>query len=432
MTTIHVPRNWAQRASQAIHDESGVAKTASMFMMVSALTLGGLAIDYANGVRTKAQIQVVADAAALAGIARLPDGPEAARDAAFAHAERHGSGLLSMADIEVGNWTDGGFTSGQATPDAIRVVTRRDENNANPLPTFLMSLVGVSEFNIVTPTIVVREEARVACSGGGYFARGMIDTNSNNRYFDGFCLHGEAGVDMNNNNYFDIGTRVTSPDTVGVTSYGNNPGLAEAVRSASHDFSFTEDLGDYIAEIREYGILSEALPDYVLAGPIHVNQINAGQTLQRNALYIVDGDVTLRGDRYFEEVAVIATGDIRIPSNVTLRNVVLVSEGEISTVSNVEIGGHPVDYCEQETYSAYLLARGDISFNSNNTLRGIFVSSQGDVQLNSNFRANEGVYIEALGDISYNSNAEKFGCGSGFENALRRGDDGPSIPRLVY
>lgn len=419
MTPNEIKTLLEQRVRRAIQDESGMGSVMALFVFFIMLMVGSLAIDYANGLRTKAQLQAVADAAAMAGIRELSEGPDAVRAAAVAHANRFGSNLLRQEDVLIGRWVDGVFINNSAdTPNAVKVSTRRDNTNGNPLPTHLMFVIGIDRLNIATPSVVARVTARGRCSGGGYFAQGRVIGNSSNDYRDGFCVHGEEAVQLHNNNHFELGTIVSSPDVNNITGHRNNHGMAEATRAASHEFTFADEVGARIADLRDAWLNQDVLPDYISGGPVYLDEIQSNQSLQSGMLYIVDGDVYLRGNRHFENVAIVASGDIDIHSQVTLRNVVLAADGKIETNSNVEIGGTEDDYCARDTYSAYLLARGDIVFNSNNTLRGIFMVSEGDIRMNSNNRATEGLYAEALGDITYNSSALKLGCVPGYDNEM--------------
>lgn len=419
MTRAFISNRWRLRLTSHVQDESGAGTLASLFTFFIALLVGSLAIDYSNGIRTKAQLQVVADSAAMAGIAKLSEGPEEARAAAIAHSDRFGPNLLRAEDVQIGSWASGTFSSsGQYEPNAVRVATRRDKRNSNPVPTHLMFLLGINHLDVSAPAIAASVKSRAKCSGGGYFARGHLRAQSSNDYLDGICIHGEESVRFQNTNYFELGTVVSSPSVSDIIGHRSNPGLEDAMRAASHDFSFAEALTDIIDDIRDLYLAAESLPPYITGGPIFLDEITSDDTLQQGMLYFVDGDVYLRGDRWFEDVAIIANGDIDIHSQVTLRNVVLVSDQEISTNSNVEIGGTADDYCLRDTYSAYLLAQGDISFNSNNTLRGIFMASQGDIVMNSNNVSTEGLYAEALGDITYNSAATKRGCLSAYDNEM--------------
>ena len=74
------------------HDESGTGSVTGLIISLVALTIGGTAVDYTSAVSAHAQAQVVADAAARAGVAKLRDGEDAARAAALAVADAHRPG----------------------------------------------------------------------------------------------------------------------------------------------------------------------------------------------------------------------------------------------------------------------------------------------------------------------------------------------------
>ena len=404
-------------------DERGVGSVAGLFIFFLMLLVGGLAIDYTNGVRTRAQLQVVADSAVLAAAKQLSEGPAAVRAAALEHVQLYGPNLLMEDDIHVGLWDDGTFTKTNADgANAVVINTRRSDRNSNPLPTHLLFLVGIDKFELNAPAIAARLRTQAGCSGGGYFARGAVIANSSNTYRDGFCLHGERSVTLHNVNRFEKGTVVSSSNLMNIVGHRNNDGLDAALHTASHAFSRTRELGDLFRRVEDAGINSDALPPYITSGPSYLKQINPSDTVQPGMLYFVDGDVALRADRSVSNVAIFATGNIRVQSNVELRDVILAARGSITVASNVRIGGSEADYCLRDIYSSYLLAFGDISFGSNNALRGIFMASQGNISLNSNNDATEGVYAEALGDITYNSASDKQGCAKGYDSELNYAD----------
>ena len=349
----------------------------------------------------------------------LPEGASEVRKTALDLAGNYGPGLLNDADIVLGNWSGGKFEASEfPAPNAVSVTTRRADANNNALQTLLLHMVGIDRFDISTQAIAVRERRQPACSGGGYFARGIISANSSNAYTDGFCLYGHEAIHLHNRNTFELGTIVSTPNLHNVFEHRNNTGLAEALRPASLPFSRTLDLPSFFDSVRAQGVNSDVLPPYITNGPVHLSRINPSDTLDPNTLYIVNGDVSLRGDRLFDKVAILARGTIRVQSNVELRDVVLATDESIELSSNTRIGGSEADYCLQESYSSYLLSQRDISMGSNNALRGIMMASMGNITMNSNNEATQGVYAEALGDIAYNSAANKQGCEKGYDNKL--------------
>lgn len=416
MTSVH-------KLFEASKDENGAGTVTGLFILIIAMMIGGLAVDYTNGTKTRAQLQTAADSAALAGAMALPEGELEVRRSAMDLAGLYGPSLLKDSDVVLGNWSGRNFTESDfPPPNAVSVTTRRSDANSNALQTFLLHIVGIDRLNIATQAIAVRERRQPACSGGGYFAKGMISANSSNEYTDGFCLYGHAAIHLHNRNTFELGTVVSTPDLSNVFEHRNNIGLGEALRPASLQFSRTQDLPQFFDSVRSHGVTSDVLPPYITKGPIYRQQMNQNFNPEPNTLYIVNGDVTLRGDRSFEKVAILARGSITIQSNVELRDVVLAADESITLNSNIRIGGSEADYCLQDSYSSYLLTRRDITMGSNIALRGIMMASMGDITMNSNNEATQGVYAEALGDISYNSAAKKQGCENGYESTLLYAD----------
>lgn len=410
---------YVYKVYEAAKDESGAGMVTGLFVLVIALMIGGLAIDYTNGTKTRAQLQTVADSAAIAGAITLPEGPFEVRKAAVDLAGNYGTTLLKESDVVLGNWSGGKFEASDfPAPNAVSVTTRRADANNNALQTLLLHMVGIDRLDISTQAIAVRERRQPACSGGGYFARGIISANSSNAYTDGFCLYGHEAIHLHNRNTFEPGTIVSTPNLHNVFEHRNNTGLAEALRPASLPFSRTLDLPSFFDSVRAQGLDSDVLPPYITNGPVHLSRINPSDTLEPNTLYIVNGDVSLRGDRLYDKIAILARGPIRVQSNVELRDVVLATDESIVLNSNTRIGGSEADYCLQESYSSYLLSQRDISMGSNNALRGIMMASMGNITMNSNNEATQGVYAEALGDIAYNSAANKQGCEKGYDNKL--------------
>jgi len=412
-----------QNPKHFIIDQNGAGAVTGLLTLLISMMLGGLAVDYANSIRTRAQLQAVADSAAMAGAMWLPLQETEVRQSALSIASLYGAQLLKEADVEIGYWNAGRFEEPSFhPPNAVKVTTRRSDENLNPVDAMLLRVVGVDRFNIFASSVAVRKRSQPNCSGGGYFAKGMISAHSSNTYSSGFCLHGNQAIHLYNRNIFEPGTVVSTPDIRNVFEHRNNVGLAESLRPGSAPFSRTQELPDLLSMIRTEGIIGGALPSYITQGPEYLSAINASNILHPNTLYIVDGDVTLRGNRRFEQVAILANGQIRVQSNVELRDVVLATEASISLSSNTQVGGNEADYCSVDAYSSYLLAAQNISIGSNNALRGVMMAAIGDISMESNNEATQGVYAEAGGNITYQSAATKQGCAEGYDNQLRYAD----------
>ena len=392
-------------------NEAGAGTVTSLFTTICVLMIGGLAADYAHALRERERLQVVSDAAVLAGIARLSDGEPAVRAAALAHAERFGPNLLRAEDVLIGSWVSGSFeTAGADDPDSVMIVARRSDANANPVRNYFLHMVGIDRFNLTAPSVALRlPVGLLPCNGAGFFARGAIDGNAANAYRDGFCLHADGSIYVHANNNFEKGTVVSTPDTANAKAHHTARGFHDAVRQGTHDFSWVSAMDDIFDSIATEGTFSDALPASITGGPIYRDSIGGHESLQRGMLYIVNGDVTLRGDRDFSEVAILATGTISIEANVVWRDAFLAAHGAITINSNVRIGPHTADACSIDGHSVHLLTKGDLTFNSNNTINDVRMAAQGNLRFNANNRST-GVYAEALGDLTYNSASAMTGC----------------------
>ena len=401
-------------------DESGTGSVTGLFLTLITLTIGGTAVDFASGIEARAEAQAVADAAARAGILKLRDGEDAARAAALEMAERHRPGLLAPSDIRFVHWPgpDGASSDGNGPINAVSVQTRRDDSNNNPVATYLLHLVGVNRLQVSALSVAADAGGFAHCSGGGFFARERSVGNSSNDYSDGFCLHGEEGVQFHNQNRFTSGAEITMPDLADFQAHNNNPGADDALRAYSHEFRLLDSIPDAINMMQSGTLETAGLPDFVTLGPVHRQSIRQDDALSNDTLYIVDGDVALRDPRDFRNMAIVANGNITVESNVVFDNVVLAATGHITFNSNIRIGGSEVEYCDRGVYGGYILGLEGIVFNSNNTLRGVMMASQGDVVFNSRNDATDGIYVEAAGDIVYNSRQTLRGCLPGLENEL--------------
>jgi len=117
-------------------------------MLTAIVGLLAVALDVGYIVLVRSQLQVAADAAALAGAGCLAEGTQSVFSAADRYAHYHTSGgqLLSVLpeDVELGFWEPRirEFTSEHEGANAVRVRVRRSENTGNPAPLFFARIFG--------------------------------------------------------------------------------------------------------------------------------------------------------------------------------------------------------------------------------------------------------------------------------------------------
>lgn len=158
--------------------------------------IGGLAVDYANAVRVKAQLQTTVDAAALAAVLDLPD-RNVATLSGMAIAESYfpdSALVIGAADFVYGTWDteSRSFIEDTSPYNTVRVSAGRQSSRGNPLPNYLLKLAGFNSLNVGV-TAVARAKGNSACKSGGFFSSGRVFSGSNNDYLDTFCLYGEQG-----------------------------------------------------------------------------------------------------------------------------------------------------------------------------------------------------------------------------------------------
>ena len=146
--------------------EGGVSTRALVLPVL--VGIAGLAIDLGYVLFVQADLQAAADAAALAAASSLDD-EDAASDLALEYAEKNlpsaeYGNILVASDVEFGNWDDATrtFTLGGASVNAVRVTTRRAQENGNAVSMFFAQAVGFATRDVVADSIAARDS-----SGGG-------------------------------------------------------------------------------------------------------------------------------------------------------------------------------------------------------------------------------------------------------------------------
>lgn len=121
-------------------------------VLVVATAGGAIAVDIARGQAIKEQLQLAAEAAALAAAIELPDVSKAKQTARL-YAARNLPGfgeVVGDEDIETGRWDPGSRTivaDGRST-NAIRVTAELSESDSNGLSTIFAGLFGLSALDV--------------------------------------------------------------------------------------------------------------------------------------------------------------------------------------------------------------------------------------------------------------------------------------------
>ncbi|MDJ1018451.1 MAG: pilus assembly protein TadG-related protein [Paracoccaceae bacterium] len=244
--------NLRNSVANAGKDETGAMSVLNLYFVIALCIFGGIGIDTANLFAARSQLQVAADVAAHAALySRGSMDADAAKAEAVTIAQanmptgRYGD-VLRAENIHFGTYDQSTkvFSIDESSTAAVWVETDRLSENANPVSSFLLHFVGFWDFDVVTNAVFVAG-AGAPCLGDGWFAKGRIDMQSNNGFYNGFCIHSDTRIEFNQNNFFehDDGVIVSAPragsgpDYRGnlITpggSWGNNTGLEHAWQPA--------------------------------------------------------------------------------------------------------------------------------------------------------------------------------------------------------
>ncbi len=198
-----------------LNDEHGAGTIMGLLWFVLLVGITGMAVDVTDGFRTRTMLQATADSSALAGAIDLPDKAVAVATAVTYAVYNMGTELngsvLDPTDVLVGLW-DGATQSLDQTslvPDAVMVTVHRSAANSNALPVNFLRIMGLQTWNVTAQAVAQRFIPE--CLRDGLIAREIVDMSSNNGFVNEICVHGQQGVNIQSNNYFETGVNVSMP-----------------------------------------------------------------------------------------------------------------------------------------------------------------------------------------------------------------------------
>ena len=247
------------RAEIARHKngEEGAISILNLYFIMAMAIFGGIAVDVANLVTAKNQLQVAADVAAHAAMTsrRTMDvegaKAEGIRFAKLNMPENRFGDVLRTENIQFGSFDQSSrlFTVDNDLDEAVWVKTDRLLENANPVSSYLLKLVGFGTFDVATTAVYLKGD--IPCLGDGFYADGRVDMQSNNNFMNGFCIRSNSRVELNNGNFFEhedgVIVSMPTPDDLVIpgSGYSQNTGLQEAERYGHYPF----DVDAFIAEL---------------------------------------------------------------------------------------------------------------------------------------------------------------------------------------
>lgn len=320
----------------------GALTAFGLFMSITMLVVGGLAIDVANAMMVRTHLQVAADAAAHAALSAREFKSESEAKAfavqvaqATLPSAKFGN-TIEANDVTFGTWDASAevFTPDATSREAVLVNTQRLSSRSNSVGTYFLRFVGLNNVNVVSQSVF--ESYYPTCFREGFVAENRVDVQSNNVYGNGFCIHSNDHVEINNGNTFMDGTIVSMPDMADLVVPSSdptaNPGLFDALRSGSYQMRILQRIDDIISNIDD-PTSPYFRTDYVDVDPISGSPPPRVTLDRKNKLsnaHWVSGSI--------HEVYCNATNQkVMIPANEVLVKGVLITNCKVEFGANAEI-----------------------------------------------------------------------------------------------
>jgi len=405
------------------HDDGGSMTVLGLFIFMAIAMTGAIALDFGQLYSARTQLQVLADQVGHAAIyqredetAELAIADAVALANATAAISRYGEPIKAT-DIKFGTFdkATNTFTEDAASKEAVRVVATFAESRGNEAQSYLFRLIGVNSFDIVVES--VWEAYYPACLNEGLVAVGMVDVRSNNGFGDGFCLHSNDHIEMQNSNGFGSNATVSMPDKSNVISGGfeSNPGLEDALKDGFLGLrvlnrleTFREGLLAGDTDLISFGIVNSD-PINVKGKSFDGSDFVAGNiynlTCPGQRIKIDASAVSLDGVVIVTDCALAFSGGSLLQNTIILTTDT--SAKSISSPSNMILGLN--DGCAP-TGGATLLTYGGMSFPASLNAYGGTLIARNDIEYAANANGMQGVSMVAGGIISGTSNMGMGAC----------------------
>ncbi len=331
-----------QLFAQFTRREDGALTAFGLFLTIAMIGAGGLGMDVANAIMVRTHLQIAADSAAHAAlVAREFKTESQAKAIAVAIAQtalppsKFGE-TIREEDIKFGFWdaTNQVFTISAGSNDAVLVNTQRLANRNNAVVTYFLRFVGLMSMDVVSQSVF--ETYIPTCFREGFVAESIVDVQSNSTFGNGFCIHSNDHVELNNGNTFMDGTIVSMPDVRDLVipgdGYSSNPGLAGALRDGAYRLRILDRIDDAIAYV------DDPSSQYFRSDYLDINPLTslppARITLDRRDF--LDNSHWVSGSVH-EVWCNAANQTVRIPANEILTKGVLITNCKITFGANSEI-----------------------------------------------------------------------------------------------
>jgi hypothetical protein len=209
-------------------EEEGSVAALGLFAVSVLLLIMGIAIDVSNVYRAQAQLQFTADTAARGGLVALARGKTigTAKHAAVDLIEmnlpeaRYGELAPDTAkDLQVLHYDaatgDLWPVDTDAPANTFIVRLQRNEATGNPLPTFLLGLVGLDSWSFSVTSVAVLTETQRCGNAEGIVASERLDLGPSPSFAEGFCLHSQNSIALPFAAHTEGPIKISLPTTAG-------------------------------------------------------------------------------------------------------------------------------------------------------------------------------------------------------------------------
>jgi Flp pilus assembly protein TadG len=402
----------------------------AMFTFLATAMLGGYAIDVSNVMSDRTRLQNIADVAAHTAILEREHKTEAnAKISAIKIVEDHMptsifGAVSNTADIVFGVWNadTATFVETSGSRDAVRVTLRQTAANGNAVQTFLLGLVGFDAWDLTVDSTFVAYEP--SCFREGFVAEAPVDIQSNNAFYNGFCIHSNDYVSLNSNNYFEPGTVVSMPDLAELdipnSGFETNAGLSEALRSGSYHIRILNRIDNIVLHVDDPG--SRYYPDYLTStdkefltqSRIDVTNLTPGKVHYWNC---AGGKGTIEGGTFVHDLVIVSDCEITFGADVVVENAVIAtsstSSKSFNSPSGFQLGRN--DNCA-DGGGAQLVTLGGMNFAANLQMYGSQLLALGDIEFAARADGVQGASMVSGKTISGTSNMQMGHCGTGMDD----------------
>ncbi|MBD3662511.1 TadE/TadG family type IV pilus assembly protein [Sulfitobacter aestuariivivens] len=430
-------------ARRFIEKEDGSATILAVLFAMIFLVMGGLAVDFNKVMSERTHLQIAADTAAHAALyTREDEDVSTSKTAAmntidgFLPEHQFGANPVTVADVTFGTWDFdlNLFTADSTSNKAVRVYAQMNETRSNPSNTILLSMVGQDTFDVTAESIY--STYYPPCLTEGFVAQEPVDIQSNNNFFNGFCIHSNDYVSLNSNNFFEPGTVVSMPnlDQLDIPNSGfeTNEGLQTALRQGEYRMRLLNKLPDMIDSF--WSADPKHLPPYISGSSLYdlSNSLSNGpdgKTLDPvdfvpNAVnYLTcsgSGKMTMNAGVY-SQMLFVSDCEVKFANGVVLEDVVVATTHtgatSFNTPAGLQIGRN--DNCA-EGGGATLMTLGGFNAAASLSVYNGQILAIGDIEFAAEANGIQGASFVSYGQIDGTSNMNMGFCnGDGMENAYR-------------